>query len=34
MEMRGKELDGWLRVTSDAVADDAALSRWVAVGTT
>ena len=34
MEMRGKELDGWLRVTADAVADDADLARWVAVGTT
>jgi hypothetical protein len=33
MEMRGKEMDGWLRVTSEAVADDAALSRWIAVGT-
>ena len=32
-EMRGKEMDGWLRVTSDAVADDAALSRWIEVGT-
>ena len=32
-EMRGKEMDGWLRVTSDAVADDAALSRWIQVGT-
>ncbi len=30
MEMRGKEMDGWLRVTGDAVADDAALERWVA----
>ena len=26
MEMRGKEMDGWLRVTSDAVADDQALA--------
>jgi TfoX/Sxy family transcriptional regulator of competence genes len=34
MVMRGKEMDGWLRVTSDAVADDRALERWVAVGTT
>lgn len=32
MVMRGKELDGWLRVTADAVADDDALSRWVALG--
>ena len=33
MEMRGKEMDGWLRVTSDAVADDDALESWIAVGT-
>ena len=33
MEMRGKEMDGWLRVTSDAVADDAVLQRWVDIGT-
>jgi TfoX/Sxy family transcriptional regulator of competence genes len=33
MQMRGKEMDGWLRVTSDAVADDEALARWVEVGT-
>jgi len=32
MEMRGKEMDGWLRVTDDAVADDADLRRWVDVG--
>ena len=34
MEMRGKEMDGWLRVTADAVADDDALARWIGVGTT
>jgi TfoX/Sxy family transcriptional regulator of competence genes len=33
MEMRGKELDGWLRVTAEAVADDEALRGWVEVGT-
>jgi hypothetical protein len=33
MEMRGTEMDGWLRVTSDAVADDAVLQRWVDIGT-
>jgi hypothetical protein len=33
MEMRGKELDGWLRVTGDTVADDDDLRRWVGVGT-
>jgi hypothetical protein len=32
-EMRGKEMDGWLRVATEAVADDAALSRWVDIGT-
>jgi TfoX/Sxy family transcriptional regulator of competence genes len=34
MEMRGKELDGWLRVTGAAVEQDDALERWIAVGTT
>jgi TfoX/Sxy family transcriptional regulator of competence genes len=33
MEMRGKEMDGWLRVTTDAVAADADLTRWIEVGT-
>ena len=33
MEMRGREMDGWLRVSSDAVDDDTALERWVGVGT-
>ena len=32
MVMRGKEMDGWLRVTSEAVADDEDLSRWIGVG--
>ena len=32
MEMRGREMDGWLRVDSDAVAEDGALRRWVDVG--
>lgn len=32
MEMRGKELDGWLRVALAAVEDDAALRRWVDLG--
>ena len=31
MEMRGREMAGWLRV-SDEGLDDAALARWVAVG--
>lgn len=33
MEMRGREMDGWLRVTSAAVADDEVLQRWVGIGT-
>jgi TfoX/Sxy family transcriptional regulator of competence genes len=32
MVMRGKEMDGWLRVDDDAVQDDEALGRWVDVG--
>jgi hypothetical protein len=32
-EMRGRGMDGWLRVTSEAVADDTALERWIGVGT-
>ncbi len=31
-EMRGKEMDGWLRVDPAAVASDAELAEWVAVG--
>ena len=34
MEMRGREMDGWLRVTGEAVAEDDALAEWVRVGTT
>ena len=34
MEMRGREMDGWLRVQHDAVADDGALRHWVDVGLT
>ena len=30
--MRGRELDGWLRVNAEAVATDEALARWVAHG--
>ena len=33
-EMRGREMDGWLDVTPAAIADDAALARWVKVGVT
>ena len=32
MVMRGKEMDGWLRVDDTAVHDDASLRRWVDVG--
>jgi hypothetical protein len=32
MVMRGREMDGWLRVGLDAVRTDAALRRWVDVG--
>lgn len=31
-EMRGREMDGWLRVDTDAVGSDDALKRWVGVG--
>ena len=32
MEMRGREMDGWLRVTEAAVSSDTELRRWVAHG--
>ena len=32
VEMRGREMDGWLRVEPGVVRDDAALARWVRVG--
>jgi TfoX-like protein len=32
MVMRGREMDGWLRVGMAAVARDAQLRRWVARG--
>src|SRR4051794_6074270 len=32
MEMRGRQMDGWLRVTDEAVESDAALKRWVDIG--
>ena len=31
-EMRGKEMDGWLRIDTSAVNTDKRLHRWVAVG--
>ena len=30
--MRGRAMDGWLRVAEDAVDDDAELHRWVTIG--
>ncbi|MBB3677086.1 TfoX/Sxy family protein [Modestobacter versicolor] len=32
MVMRGREMDGWLRVSADVVDDEDALRRWVAIG--
>src|SRR5947208_6053968 len=32
MEMRGRQMAGWLRVAADAVASDAALAEWVERG--
>jgi hypothetical protein len=31
-EMRGRQMDGWLRVDGEAVANDEALARWARVG--
>ena len=33
MVMRGKEMDGWLRVTCETVSTDRELERWVRIGT-
>ena len=32
MEMRGREMRGWLRVDAARVADEDALARWVRTG--
>jgi hypothetical protein len=32
VEMRGREMDGWLRIESDVVAEDDELRYWVDVG--
>jgi TfoX/Sxy family transcriptional regulator of competence genes len=32
MEMRGREMRGWLRVESDAVRSEPALARWIDLG--
>ena len=34
MEMRGRQMQGWLRVDADDVRADAELARWVELGTT
>jgi TfoX/Sxy family transcriptional regulator of competence genes len=34
MEMRGREMAGWLRVDSDDVEEEPELARWVKVGAT
>ena len=34
MEMRGREMQGWLRVDSDAVRTKRQLAKWVKLGTT
>jgi TfoX/Sxy family transcriptional regulator of competence genes len=34
MEMRGREMAGWLRVDADAVKTKRDLERWVELGTT
>lgn len=31
-EMRGREMDGWLRIDADADTPDDVLARWVGVG--
>jgi TfoX/Sxy family transcriptional regulator of competence genes len=33
-EMRGREMDGWLRIDPDALGTDADLARWVTLGVT
>jgi TfoX/Sxy family transcriptional regulator of competence genes len=32
MEMRGREMDGWLRVAADDVSDESELAKWVRTG--
>jgi TfoX/Sxy family transcriptional regulator of competence genes len=34
MEMRGREMLGWLRVDSDAIQTKRQLAKWVGLGTT
>jgi hypothetical protein len=33
MEMRGREMRGWLRVDADEVSAEEALARWAGLGT-
>jgi TfoX/Sxy family transcriptional regulator of competence genes len=33
MEMRGRQMQGWLRVDADDVRTDRELARWVGIGT-
>jgi len=33
MEMRGREMAGWLRIDSNDVREQPELERWVALGT-
>jgi hypothetical protein len=30
--MRGREMDGWLRIDTSAAASDEELTRWVQIG--
>ena len=34
MEMRGRQMQGWLRVNADALGTDDELAKWVELGTT
>ena len=34
VEMRGRQMDGWLRVDAEAVETDGELRRWVSLGVT
>jgi hypothetical protein len=33
MEMRGRSMQGWLRVDADAVRTKRQLAKWIALGT-
>jgi hypothetical protein len=33
MNMRGRDMPGWLRVSSDDLGTDDQLARWVEIGT-